>query len=101
MPLPEIVRAFQCVALLAIVTPAMVQADRTPRWLIGSHIPVSIGRPLGPSSDVELVLRAMKSWNDGGEGRFVLERTADASKAKVRIMFVGPGGNYGEASRLI
>jgi hypothetical protein len=91
---PCIFATFAAAALFAGAQ--MVTPTRT-NWPDRSLIRVWVDPRNAPPGADTLVGRAVTTWTLAAEGHFKLENTPAREGAAVRVSFVGPDGNYGEA----
>jgi hypothetical protein len=65
-------------------------------WPLHAVVPVWIDQRNTPPQGDQLAERALRTWTKASDGRVTLQRTLVRTDAKIRIVFNGAGGNYGE-----
>ena len=86
-------------ALACAVGPTFgAQPLRPPRWPVHAVITVWLDARTAPPGAGALVERALTTWTRAADGRFVLQKTASADAALVRVRFAQANGIYGETA---
>jgi hypothetical protein len=85
-------------AILGAVTATLEPLPVATRWPDHAVIPVWLDARSAPPAADMLVGRALATWTQAADGRFVLQRTTTSDRALIRVRFARADGIYGETS---